>query len=83
MVVLTTPPQKPEGQLWPNDISFQVSIKKSEASLQDIPASTSPIAAVSRTGSISPPEDIIELQTSANKALDDLLSTKASIDACR
>ena len=82
-VVLTTPPWKPEGQLRPVDTSSQVSIKEAEASLEDIPAGISPIAAVSRTGSISPLEDIMELQTSANKALDDLLTTKASIDAHR
>ena len=82
-VVLTTPPQKPEGQLQPVDTSSQLSIEEAEASLEDIPASTSPIAAVSRTGSVSPPEDIMELQTSANKALDDLLTTKAFIDTCR
>ena len=60
-VVLMTPPQKPEDQLWLVDTSSQVSIKEAEASLEDIPASISPIAAVSRTRSISPPEDIMEL----------------------
>ena len=82
-VVLMTPPQKPEGQLWPVDTSSQMSIEEAEASLEDILTSISPIAAVSRTGSVSPPEDIMELQTSANKALDHLLTTRASIDACR
>ena len=82
-MILMTPTQKPEGQLWPVDTSSQASIKEEEASLEDIPASISPIAAVSRTGSISPPEDIMELRTSANKALNDLLTTKASIDAHR
>ena len=83
MVVPMTPPQKPEGQLWPVDASSQASIEKLEASLEDIPAGISPTAAVSRTRSISPPEDIIELWTSANKALNDLVTTKASIDAHR
>ena len=82
-VVLMTLPQKPEGQLQPVDTSSQASIEEVEASLEDIPASISSIGAVSRTRSISPLEDIMELQTSANKALDDLLTTKASIDACR
>ena len=81
-VILMTPPWKAEGQLWPVDTSSQVSIKEAEASLEDIPAGISPIVAVSRTGSVSPPVDIMELQTSANKALNDLLTTKASIDAC-
>ena len=80
-VVLMTPPQKPEGQIWPVDTSSQASIEEMEASLEGIHASISPIAAVSITGSISPPEHIMELWTSANKALHDLLTTKASIDA--
>ena len=83
MVVHTPQPQKPEGPLQPVDTSSQASIEEAEASLEDIPTSISPIAAVSRTGSISPLEDIIELQTSANKALDDLLTTEVSIDAHR
>ena len=37
----------------------------------------------SRSGSITPPADATELQENANKALIDLLTTKASIDACR
>ena len=82
-VVLMTSPWKPEGQLWPVDTSSQVSVKEAEASLEDIPACISPIAAISRTRHVSPPEDIMELQTSANKALHDLLTTKASIDAHR
>ena len=80
-MVLMTPPWEPEGQLWPVETSSQVSIEEAEASLEDIPAGISPIPAVSRTGSISPPEDIMKLQTSANKALNDLLTTKVSIDA--
>ena len=54
-----------------------------EASLEDIPANVSPIAAVSRSRNISPLLDLVELHTNANKALDDLLSTKESIDARR
>ena len=60
-----------------------MSIEEAEASLEDIPTCISPTAAVSRTRSISPPEDIMELWTSANKAPDDLLTTKASIEAHR
>ena len=82
MVLMTAPPM-PEGQLWPVNTSSQASIEEMEASLKDIHASISPTAIVSRTGSVSPPEDIIELWTSANKALNDLLITKVSIDACR
>ena len=79
-VVPMTPPQKPEGPLWPVDTSSQASIKEAEASLEDIPASISPIAAISRTGSVTPPVDIIELQANAKKALDDLLNTKVCLE---
>ena len=78
-----TPPQKPEGPPGPVDTSSQASIKVPEASLEDITANISPIAAVSRTRSVTPPVDIMELQTNVNKALDDLLTTKASIDTQR
>ena len=44
-VVLMTPPQKPEGQLWLVDTSSHASIEEAEASLEDIPASISPMAA--------------------------------------
>ena len=83
MVVPMTPPQKLEGPLQPVDTFSQASIEVAEASLEDIPASISPIAAVSRTRSITPLVDVMELWTNANKALDDLLTTKASIDTCR
>ena len=83
MVVPMTPSLKPEGPLWPVDSSSQVSIKVAEAFLEDIPTSISPIAAISRTGSVTPPMDTMELGANANKALEDLLATKASIDAWR
>ena len=82
-VVLMSPPQKPEGLPQSVDTSSQASIDEVEASLEDIPANISPIAAVSRSKSISPSVDLVELQTNAKKALDDLLSTKGSIDARR
>ena len=74
---------KPEGPLQSVDTSSQASVKKAEASLEDIPTDISPTAAISRSGSISPSVDLAELQTNANKALDDLLNTKGSIDARR
>ena len=83
VVVPMTPPEKPEGSLWPVDTSSQASAKAAEASLEDIPTSISPIAAISRTGSITPPMDELELRANANKALEDFLNTKASIDTCR
>ena len=50
-----------------------------EASLEGIPASISPIAVASRTGSVTPLVDAMELWENGNKALQDLLTTKASI----
>ena len=81
--VLMTPPQKPEGLLQAVDTSSQVSIEEAEASLEDIPTNISPIAAISRSGSISPLVDLVQLWTNANRALDDLLNTKGSIDPRR
>ena len=83
MAAPMTPPQKPEGPLQAVDTSPQVSIKEVEASLEDLPINISPIAAVSRSGSVSPPVDLAELQTIANRALNDLLNTKGSIDIRR
>ena len=74
---------KPEDLLLPADISSQASIDKGEGSLEDIPANISPIAAISGSNSTSTLMDLAELQTNANKALNDLLSTKGSIDARR
>ena len=82
-MVLTSLPQRPEGLPLPADTSSQASIDEGEASLEDILANISPIAAVSGSDSTSTSMDLTELQTNANKALDDLLSTKGSIDARR
>ena len=81
--VLMTPHQKPEGPLQAVDNSSQASVKEAEASLEDIPTNISPNAAISRSGSIIPPVGLAELQTNANRALNDLLSTKGSIDIRR
>ena len=82
-VAVPMTPQKPERPSQPVDTSSQVSTEAAEASLEDIPTSISPIAAVSRTRSITPPVDELELLASANKVLEDFLSTKASIDTHR
>ena len=82
-MVLMTPPQKPEGPLQSVNTSSQANAEEVEASLEDIPANISPIATVSRSRSVSPSVDLAELWTNANKALDDLLNTKGSIDARR
>ena len=60
-----------------------MSTEAAEASLEDILTSISPIAAISRTRSITPPVDAMELWANDNEALKDLLTIKASIDACR
>ena len=36
-----------------------------------------------RSRNITPPVDVAELWENANKALEELLATKSSIDACR
>ena len=82
-VIFTSPPQKPEDPPQPADTSSQATINEGEASQEDIPTNTSPIAAGSGSGSICPLVDLVELWTNANKALDELLSTKGSIDARR
>ena len=65
------------------DTLSQASAKMAEASLEGIPTSISPIAVTTRSRSITPPADAAELWENANKALKELLATKASIDACR
>ena len=81
--VLMTPPQKLEGPPQAVNTSSQVSMEEAEASLEDIPTNISPIAAVSRSRSISPSMDLVELWPNANRVLNDLLNTKGSIEARR
>ena len=83
MVIPTPPPQKSEELLQPVDTASQASAEVVEASLEGILTSISPIAAASRTRSVTPPVDAMELWENANKALQDLLTTKASIDTHR
>ena len=65
------------------DTSSQVSAEMAGASLEGIPTSISPIATPSRSGSVTSPTDVTELWENANKALEELQTTKASIDTCR
>ena len=67
MEVPMTPHQKPEGPLQPVDTSSQASTEVVEASLEDIPASISPIAAISRTRSVTPLVDTMELGQMSTK----------------
>ena len=87
VVVLTPPPYKPKELLQPVDTSSQVSTlddaKMTEASLEGVPTTISPIAVTTRSRSITLPADAAELQDNANKALEELLATKSSIDARR
>ena len=83
MVVLTPPPQKSKDLLQPVETSSQASAEMADASLEGIPTNILPITVASRPESVIPPVDPMELWGNANKALKDLLTTKASIDACR
>ena len=65
------------------DTLSQVSAEMAEASLEGIPTSISPIATTSYIQGCHPLADAMELWENANKALKELLTTKASIDACR
>ena len=58
-------------------------VKMVEASLEGIPTTISPIAMTTRSRSITPPADVAELWENASKAIEELLATKSSIDACR
>ena len=60
-VVLTSLTWRPEGLPPPADTSSQASIDEGEASLEDIPANISPIAAISRSNNTSASMDLTEL----------------------
>ena len=83
VVILSPPPHKPKELLQLVDTSSKVSAEIAETSLEGIPTSISPTAAISRSGSITPHADAAELWKNANKALEELLTTKASIDTHR
>ena len=54
-----------------------------EASLEEVPTTISPIAKTPGSRSGTPPADASHLQEKANKALEELLATKSSIDTHR
>ena len=87
VVILTPPPHMPKELLQLVDTSSQVSTQEYaemvKASLEGVPTTISPIAMTTRSRSITPPTDVAELWENANRALEELLATKASIDACR
>ena len=82
-VVTMSPPQKSEVSVPPVDMSSQASIKEVEGSLEDIPTNISLIAAVYGSGSVSPPVDLSDLQANANRAIDNMLHLKRSLDIKR
>ena len=87
VVILTPPPHKLRDLSRLVDTSSQVStpddIEMAEASLEEVPTTISPITMTPGSRSSTPPADASQLQEKANKALEELLATKSSIDACR
>ena len=87
VVVLTPPPHKLRDLSRQVDTSSQVStpndIEMAEASLEEVPTTISPIAVTPGSRSNTPPADMGQLQEKANKALEEMLTTKSSIDAHR
>ena len=82
-VATTSPPQKSDVTAPPVDTSSQASIEETEGSLEDIHANISPIAAVYSSGSASPPVDLSEPRANANRAVDNMLPLKRSLDIKR
>ena len=87
VVVLTLPPHKLRSLSGPVDTSSQVNtlddVEMAEASLEEVPTTISPIAETPGPSSGTPPTDASHLQEKANKALEELLATKSSINAHR
>ena len=83
VAVIMSPPQKSEVSLQPIDTSSQASIEEAEASLEDIPTNISPIATAYSSRSVSPLVDPSELWANANRAIDNMLHLKRSIDIKR
>ena len=61
-------------------MSSQASIEEMEGSLEDIHANISPIAAVYSSQSASPLMNPSELWANANRAIDNMLHLKRSLD---
>ena len=76
-------PQKSEVSVPPIDMSSQASIKEAEGSLEDIPANISLIVAVYSSRSVSPLVDPSELQANPNRAINNMLHLKRSLDVKR
>ena len=76
-------PHRLEVTTPPANTSSQASIKEVEGSLEDIPTNISPIAAAYSSSSISPPVDPLELQANANRAIDNMLHLKGTLNVKR
>ena len=79
----TSPPQKSEVTVPPVDMSSQASMEEAEGSPEGIPTNISLIAAVCSSRSASPLVDASELQANANRAIDNMLHLKRSLDVKR
>ena len=64
-------------------MSSQASMEEVEGSLEDIPATISLIATVHSSGITSPSVDPSELQANANRAIDNMVHFKRSLDIKR
>ena len=83
VTVSTSPAHMSEVTAPPADTSSQASIKEAEGSLEDIPTNISLIVAAYSSGSISPPVDPLELQANANRAIDNMLHLKGTLNIKR
>ena len=79
----TSPHHRSEVTTPPANTSSQASIEEVEGSLEDIPTNISLIAAAYSSRSISPPEDPLELQANANRAIDNMLHLKGTLNVKR
>ena len=77
------PLQKSEVTVPPVDTSSQASMKEAEGSLEGIPTIISLIATLHSNRSASPLVDPSELQANANRAIDNMLHLKRSLDVKR
>ena len=83
VLIIMSPPQKPEVLLQLVNTSSQSSAKGEEASIEDLPVNIPLIAAAYSSRSASPPVDPSEIQAHANMAIDNMLHLKRSLDVKR
>ena len=79
----TSPPQKLEVRVPPVDTSSQANMEEAEGSLEGIPTTISLIAAIYSSRNASPLVDPLELMANANRAIDNMLHLKRSLDIKR